>query len=199
MAEERVPAGWYPDPSGLPQLRWWDNHKWTEFVSDSQVEETVEEAAAEPAVAATVETVTLTRSESRAAIEGATGARTASTHAATDLGSAFDAVFGGTTLAAATPASADSATPPLAAAFDAAFGPAAGEPRFEEPRFVDDARRDEPWVEDPAAAIREAPLSDRRPAADPLETMFASSATSPVGVGTGETIGEALMRALRAA
>jgi hypothetical protein len=28
-----VPAGWYPDPMGLPQLRWWDNHAWTEFTS----------------------------------------------------------------------------------------------------------------------------------------------------------------------
>ena len=28
-----VPAGWYPDPMGLPQLRWWDNHSWTEFTS----------------------------------------------------------------------------------------------------------------------------------------------------------------------
>ncbi|WP_281284319.1 DUF2510 domain-containing protein [Homoserinimonas aerilata] len=28
-----MPAGWYPDPMGLPQLRWWDNHSWTEFTS----------------------------------------------------------------------------------------------------------------------------------------------------------------------
>jgi hypothetical protein len=28
-----VPAGWYPDPMGLPQLRWWDNYAWTEFTS----------------------------------------------------------------------------------------------------------------------------------------------------------------------
>jgi hypothetical protein len=26
----RLPAGWYPDPTGLPQLRWWDNHAWTQ-------------------------------------------------------------------------------------------------------------------------------------------------------------------------
>lgn len=38
MAEEEghVPAGWYPDPLGLPQLRWWDNHAWTEHVSDAR-------------------------------------------------------------------------------------------------------------------------------------------------------------------
>lgn len=38
MADEdvRVPAGWYPDPLGLPQLRWWDNHAWTEHVSDAR-------------------------------------------------------------------------------------------------------------------------------------------------------------------
>ena len=28
-----VPAGWYPDPLGLPQLRWWDGNAWTEFTS----------------------------------------------------------------------------------------------------------------------------------------------------------------------
>jgi Protein of unknown function (DUF2510) len=28
-----APAGWYPDPLGLPQLRWWNNHGWTEQVS----------------------------------------------------------------------------------------------------------------------------------------------------------------------
>ena len=32
----RVPAGWYPDPLGLPQLRWWDNHAWTEHTSDAR-------------------------------------------------------------------------------------------------------------------------------------------------------------------
>ncbi len=46
MADEdvRVPAGWYPDPLGLPQLRWWDNHAWTEHTSDARqpmVSETV--------------------------------------------------------------------------------------------------------------------------------------------------------------
>ncbi len=50
MADEdvRVPAGWYPDPLGLPQLRWWDNHAWTEHTSDARqpmVAETVTAAA----------------------------------------------------------------------------------------------------------------------------------------------------------
>jgi len=31
-----VPAGWYPDPLGLPQLRWWDAHAWTEHTSDAR-------------------------------------------------------------------------------------------------------------------------------------------------------------------
>lgn len=34
--ERRIPAGWYPDPAGLPQLRWWDNHQWTEHTSDAR-------------------------------------------------------------------------------------------------------------------------------------------------------------------
>jgi hypothetical protein len=29
----RAPAGWYPDPLGLPQLRWWNNFGWTDQVS----------------------------------------------------------------------------------------------------------------------------------------------------------------------
>lgn len=29
----RLPAGWYPDPTGLPQLRWWDNHAWTQHTT----------------------------------------------------------------------------------------------------------------------------------------------------------------------
>ena len=43
----RVPAGWYPDPLGLPQLRWWDNQAWTEHVSDARQPMT----PAKPAVA----------------------------------------------------------------------------------------------------------------------------------------------------
>jgi Protein of unknown function (DUF2510) len=31
-----APAGWYPDPLGLPQLRWWNNHGWTEQVSSAR-------------------------------------------------------------------------------------------------------------------------------------------------------------------
>lgn len=36
MADEDLftaSAGWYPDPLGLPQLRWWNSHAWTEQVS----------------------------------------------------------------------------------------------------------------------------------------------------------------------
>lgn len=31
----RAPAGWYPDPLGLPQLRWWNTQGWTEQVSSA--------------------------------------------------------------------------------------------------------------------------------------------------------------------
>ena len=51
MADDdiRVPAGWYPDPLGLPQLRWWDKHAWTEHVSDARMPM---EGGADPAAAA---------------------------------------------------------------------------------------------------------------------------------------------------
>ncbi|MBC7589675.1 MAG: DUF2510 domain-containing protein, partial [Salinibacterium sp.] len=31
-----VVAGWYPDPLGLPQLRWWDSMAWTEHTSEAR-------------------------------------------------------------------------------------------------------------------------------------------------------------------
>lgn len=31
-----MPAGWYPDPLGLPQLRWWDAQAWTEHTSEAR-------------------------------------------------------------------------------------------------------------------------------------------------------------------
>lgn len=40
----RAPAGWYPDPLGLPQLRWWNNQGWTEQVSAAPEPLLVQEA-----------------------------------------------------------------------------------------------------------------------------------------------------------
>ena len=31
--ESTVPAGWYADPSGRYELRYWDGNQWTEHVS----------------------------------------------------------------------------------------------------------------------------------------------------------------------
>jgi len=28
-----MPAGWYADPLGIPQLRWWNGEGWTEHVA----------------------------------------------------------------------------------------------------------------------------------------------------------------------
>jgi hypothetical protein len=47
----RVPAGWYPDPLGLPQLRWWDNHAWTEHTSDARQPMVAEPMVAQPVTA----------------------------------------------------------------------------------------------------------------------------------------------------
>ena len=46
-----VPAGWYPDPLGLPQLRWWDSQSWTEFTSEARAPMIVQPAAANTAAA----------------------------------------------------------------------------------------------------------------------------------------------------
>ncbi len=32
-----TPAGWYPDHTGVPQLRWWDGTAWTDSISDGSV------------------------------------------------------------------------------------------------------------------------------------------------------------------
>ncbi|MBN9139956.1 MAG: DUF2510 domain-containing protein [Micrococcales bacterium] len=36
MDERQTPAGWYPDPLGLPQLRWWDGQGWAEHTSEAR-------------------------------------------------------------------------------------------------------------------------------------------------------------------
>lgn len=36
MDERETPAGWYPDPLGLPQLRWWDGQGWGEHTSEAR-------------------------------------------------------------------------------------------------------------------------------------------------------------------
>jgi len=74
-----VPAGWYPDPLGLPQLRWWDSQAWTEFTSEARapmiVQPVVAEAAASSAGAGTTASTTAT---STASVGGADDVRFAS-------------------------------------------------------------------------------------------------------------------------
>ena len=36
MDERQTPAGWYPDPLWLPQLRWWDGQGWAEHTSEAR-------------------------------------------------------------------------------------------------------------------------------------------------------------------
>jgi hypothetical protein len=33
-----APAGWYPDPLGIPQLRWWNGGGWTNHVQEERIE-----------------------------------------------------------------------------------------------------------------------------------------------------------------
>ena len=34
LADSFAPAGWYRDPLGLPQLRWWNGMMWTNQIED---------------------------------------------------------------------------------------------------------------------------------------------------------------------
>ncbi|WP_262406221.1 DUF2510 domain-containing protein [Protaetiibacter sp. SSC-01] len=36
MTDTQVRAGWYPDPLGMPQLRWWDGRSWTSHISTAR-------------------------------------------------------------------------------------------------------------------------------------------------------------------
>jgi len=33
-----APAGWYRDPLGIPQLRWWNGSAWTNHIQEPRVE-----------------------------------------------------------------------------------------------------------------------------------------------------------------
>lgn len=200
VAEERTPAGWYPDPSGLPQLRWWDNHKWTEFVSDSQLEQE-DEATVSASTGAHAASHSATASAAEHIATGYTAEHSAAAHIAAQAVSATpmqqeqlrpEPIVAEPIVAEPAarydsgPRVDPSTAPDLRSAFDAMFTEPAPEPAHTpEPSLVD------AFDQTFGYATPGTP--------DPAEAMFAASATSPVGVGTGETIGEALMRALQSA
>ena len=33
-----APAGWYRDPLGIPQLRWWNGISWTNHIQENRTE-----------------------------------------------------------------------------------------------------------------------------------------------------------------
>jgi hypothetical protein len=35
VAQTAIPAAWYPDPYGAPQLRWWDGSTWTQHTHET--------------------------------------------------------------------------------------------------------------------------------------------------------------------
>ncbi|TPW78424.1 DUF2510 domain-containing protein [Schumannella sp. 10F1B-5-1] len=46
MSDERQQAGWYPDPSGARQLRWWNGKQFTDLISDVEDDAQTEVATA---------------------------------------------------------------------------------------------------------------------------------------------------------
>lgn len=65
-----APAGWYPDPLGLPQLRWWDSTAWTHQTAEARAPMVMQEttyawADDEPRPAETDDEDALTRRERR--------------------------------------------------------------------------------------------------------------------------------------
>jgi len=49
-ATTRLPAGWYPDPDGGDQRRWWDGQEWTQYTADFQRPTSVDELVLVPQV-----------------------------------------------------------------------------------------------------------------------------------------------------
>jgi hypothetical protein len=41
VTDIQVRAGWYPDPLGMPQMRWWDGRSWTRHISTAREAPTV--------------------------------------------------------------------------------------------------------------------------------------------------------------
>jgi len=66
--DTQVRAGWYPDPLGMPQLRWWDGRSWTSHTSTARTNTARAEARpvdfADPDAAATTERGPRHRTES---------------------------------------------------------------------------------------------------------------------------------------
>jgi hypothetical protein len=55
-ASSLVVAGWYPDPAGTPQMRWWSGESWTDHLAPvAQPVEIAQTATAEPASSAPAE------------------------------------------------------------------------------------------------------------------------------------------------
>ncbi|MDF2434727.1 MAG: hypothetical protein JWP44_4358 [Mucilaginibacter sp.] len=48
--DSAVPAGWYRDPLGFPQVRWWDGSSWTNRVEKRRPEIQMAPASAQKMV-----------------------------------------------------------------------------------------------------------------------------------------------------
>src|SRR2546430_17696112 len=50
MSQSAHPPGWYPDPSGAPQQRWWDGTQWTQHTQPAPARQQSLEQLAELSV-----------------------------------------------------------------------------------------------------------------------------------------------------
>ena len=170
-----APAGWYPDPLGLPQLRWWNNHAWTEQTSAARQPMVVQDTkfAWADDEAPVRERIRERGSDERRPAEPTVP--TAESLRELEPPRAFTQVSQGAPTAPAAPAA-----PAPAAAAPAAAAPATAAPAEPVAPRVESLYQPDPIVEAPSVQPTAAPsfdsLFDARPAASPaaesLDALF---------------------------
>jgi hypothetical protein len=178
-----APAGWYPDPLGLPQLRWWNNHAWTEQTSAARQPMVVQDTKFAWADDEAPARERIRESDGNERRTAEPTVPTAESLRELEPPRAFTQVNQGAPSAPAAPAAPAAAAPafPAAPSFPAApTFPAAAAPAEPVAPRVESLYQPDPIVEAPAVQPTAAPsfdsLFDARPAATPaaesLDALF---------------------------